>query len=77
MDQRTAGFRTLETVDEAIEKVLADPAVEQPTASVVARLKAVLDDDRKEADTENKDVIEGNGSPGEAQLESEIRNLVS
>ena len=45
MDQRTASFQTLERVDDAIEKVLADPAAEHPTASVVARLKAVLDDD--------------------------------
>jgi hypothetical protein len=75
MDQRKAGFRTLEKVDDAIEKVLADPAAEYPTASVVARLKAVLDDDQQKADRANKTIIRGNGSPGEAQLESEIRNL--
>jgi hypothetical protein len=75
MAQRTAAFRTLEKVDDAIEKVLADPASEHPTASVVARLKAVLDDDQKKADTDNKTVIQGNGSPGEAQLENEIRNF--
>lgn len=75
MDQRTAHFRTLEKVDEAIEKVLADPAAEHPTASVVARLKAVLEDDQKKADTENKAIIQGNGSPGEVQLESQIRNF--
>jgi len=75
MDQRTAHFRTLEKVDEAIEKVLADPAAEHPTASVVARLKAVLDDDQKKADTDNRAVIHGNGSPGEWELESEIRDL--
>jgi len=75
MDQRTAGFRTLEKVDDAIEEVLADPAAEHPTASVVARLKAVLDDDQKKADTNNRAVIYGNGSPGEGQLESQIRNL--
>ena len=45
MDQRAAGFRTLEKVDDAIEKVLADPTTEHPTASVAALLKAVLDDD--------------------------------
>lgn len=75
MDQRTAHFRTLEKVDEAIEKVLADPAAEHPTASVVARLKAVLEDDQKKADTDNKAIIQGNGSPGEVQLESQIRNF--
>jgi hypothetical protein len=76
MDQRTAHFRTLERVDDAIEKVLTDPATEHPTASVVARLKAVLEDDQKKADTDNKAVIQGNGSsPGEAQLESQIRNF--
>ena len=75
MDQRTARFQTLEKVDDAIEKVLADPAAEHPTASVVARLKAVLDDDQKKADTDSKAVIYGNGSPGEGQLESQIRNL--
>ena len=75
MDQRTASFQTLERVDDAIEKVLADPAAEHPTASVVARLKAVLDDDQKKADTDNKTVIQGNGSPGEVQLEREIRNF--
>jgi hypothetical protein len=75
MDQRTAGFRTLERVDDAIEKVLADPAAEHPTASVVARLKAVLDDDQQKADKANKTIIRGNGSPGEAELESEIRNF--
>lgn len=75
MDQRTAHFRTLEKVDEAIEKVLADPAAEHPTASVVARLKAVLEDDQKIADTDNKAVIQGNGSPAEVQLESQIRNF--
>lgn len=75
MDQRTAHFRTLEKVDEAIEKVLADPAAEHPTASVVARLKAVLEDDQKKADTDNKTAIQGNGSPGEVQLESQIRNF--
>ena len=75
MDQRTAHFQTLEKVDEAIEKVLADPAAEHPTASVVARLKAVLEDDQKKADTDNKAVIQGNGSPGEVQLESQIRNF--
>lgn len=75
MDQRTAHFRTLEKVDEAIEKVLADPAAEHPAASVVARLKAVLEDDQKKADTDNKAIIQGNGSPGEVQLESQIRNF--
>jgi hypothetical protein len=75
MDQRTAGFRTLEKVDDAIEKVLADPGREHPTASVVAQLKAVLDDDQRKADKANKTIIRGNGSPGEAQLESEIRNF--
>src|SRR6266481_4826056 len=75
MDQRTAHFRTLEKVDDAIEKVLADPTTEHPTASVAARLKAVLDDDRKKADTDSKAVIQGNGSPGEGELESQIRNL--
>ena len=75
MDQRTARFQTLEKVDDAIEKVLADPAAEHPTASVVAHLKGVLDDDQKKADTDNRAVIQGNGSPGEMQLESEIRNL--
>lgn len=75
MDQRTAHFRTLEKVEEAIEKVLADPAAEHPTASVVARLKAVLEDDQKKADTDNKAIIQGNGSPGEVQLESQIRNF--
>jgi type IV pilus biogenesis protein CpaD/CtpE len=75
MDQRTAHFQTLEKVDEAIEKVLADPAAEHPTASVVARLKAVLEDEQKKADTDNKAVIQGNGSPGEVQLESQIRNF--
>lgn len=75
MDERTAGFRTLEKVDDAIEKVLADPSAEHPTANVVARLKAVLDDDQKNADTANKNVIQGNGAPGEGQLESEIRNF--
>lgn len=75
MDQRTAHFRTLEKVDEAIEKVLADSAAEHPTASVVARLKAVLEDDQKKADTDNEAIIQGNGSPGEVQLESQIRNF--
>jgi hypothetical protein len=75
MDQRTAHFRTLEKVDDAIEKVLADPTAEHPTATVAARLKAVLDDDRKKADTDSKAVIQGNGSPGEGELESQIRNL--
>jgi len=75
MDQRTAGFRTLEKVNDAIEKVLADPSAEHPTASVVTRLKAVLDDDQKNADTANKNVIQGSGAPGESQLESEIRNF--
>jgi hypothetical protein len=75
MDQRTAGFRTLEKVDDAIEKVFADPAAEHPTASVVARLKAVLDDDQQKTDRANKTIIRGNGSPGEAQLENEIRNF--
>jgi len=55
--------------------VLADPTTEHPTASVAARLKAVLDDDRKKADTDSKAVIQGNGSPGEGELESQIRNL--
>ena len=71
MDQRTAHFRTLEKVDDAIDKVTA----EHPTATVAARLKAVLDDDQKKADTDSKAVIQGNGSPGEGQLESQIRNL--
>ena len=75
MDQRTARFQTLEKVDDAIEKVLADAAAEHPTASVVAHLKGVLDDEQKKADTDNRAVIQGNGSPGEMQLESEIRNL--
>lgn len=75
MDQRTASFRTLEKVNDAIEKVLADPSDEHPTASVVARLKAMLDEDQKKADTANKNVIQGGGAPGEAQLESEIRNF--
>jgi hypothetical protein len=75
MDQRTAHFRTLEKVDDTIEKVLADPTAEHPTATVAAQLKAVLDDDQKKADTDSKAVIQGNGSPGEGQLESQIRNL--
>lgn len=74
-EQRKAGFRTLEKVNEAIEKVLADRSTEHPTASVAARLKAVLDDDQKKADTANNNVISGGGEPGEAQLEDVIRNL--
>ena len=74
-EQRRAGFRTLEKVNEAIENVLADPSTEHPTASVAARLKAVLDDDQKKADTANNNVISGGGEPGEAQLEDAIRNL--
>jgi hypothetical protein len=73
--QRTAHFRTLEKVDEAIEKALADPAAEHPTASVVALLKAVLDEEEKKADRDNKAVIQGSGSPAESELESEIRDL--
>ena len=75
MDRRKAHFETLEKVDEAIEKVLADPAAEHPTASVAARLKAELDDAQRKADTSTKAVIQGNGSPEEMELENEIRNL--
>ena len=74
IDQRTAAFWTLEKVDDAIEKVLADPPTEHPTASVVARLKAVIDDEQKKADIDNKPVMYG-GSPRESQLEIQIRNL--
>jgi hypothetical protein len=75
MVQRTAHFRTLEKVDDAIETVRADPTAENPTAAVAARLKAVLDDDQKKADTDSKAATQGNGSPGEGELESQIRNL--
>jgi len=44
MDQRAAQLRTLERVDDAIEKMLADPAAKHHTASVVMRLKAMLAD---------------------------------
>lgn len=44
MDRRAADLRTLEKVDDAIEKVLADPAAKHHTASVVMRLKAMLAD---------------------------------
>jgi len=74
IDQRTAAFWTLEKVDDAIEKVLADPPTEHPTASVVARLKAVIDDEQKKAEIDNRPVMYG-GSPRERQLESQIRNL--
>lgn len=74
IDMRAAHFRALEKIDDAIEKVLADPAVEHPTASVVAQLKAALDDEEKKADTDNKAITQGN-APGERELENQIRNL--
>jgi hypothetical protein len=71
IDNRKVHFQALEKVDEAIEKVLADPAAEHPTASVAAQLKAVLDDEEKKADVNNK----GKASPSEFALEDQIRNL--
>jgi len=75
IDRRAARFRALEKVDDAIEKALADPAAEHPTASVVVQLKAALDDEQKKADTDSKRVIQGNGSSAEWELEREIRDL--
>jgi hypothetical protein len=75
IDKRKVHFQALETVDEAIEKVLADPAAEHPTASVAAQLKAVLDDEEKKADLDNKRNVQGNTSPSEFELGNQIRNL--
>jgi hypothetical protein len=75
IDNRKVRFQALEEVDEAIEKVLADTTAEHPTASVVAQLKAVLDDEEKKADIDNKSKVQGNASPSEFELENQIRNL--
>lgn len=75
IDNRKVHFQALEKVDEAIEKVLADPAAEHPTASVAGQLKAVLDDEEKKSDVDNKGNSQGNASPSEFELENQIRNL--
>jgi hypothetical protein len=75
VDNRKVHFDALEKVDEAIEKVLATSAPEHPTASVVAQLKAVLDDEEKKADIDSKGRVQGNASPSESELENQIRNL--
>lgn len=75
IDNRAAHFRALEKIDDAIEKVLADPVIEHRTASVVAQLKAVQDDEEKKADTDNKARNAGIGSPDEQELERQIRSL--
>lgn len=75
LNNRKAHLHALEKVDEAIEKVLADPAAEHPTASVVAQLKAVLDEEEKKVDTQPKGKVQDDGSPSEFELENQIRNL--
>jgi hypothetical protein len=75
IDRRKVRFQVLEKVNEAIEKVLADPAAEHPTAGVVAQLKAVLDDEEKKADIDSNGRIQGNASPSESELENQIRDL--
>ncbi len=75
IDKRKVHFQALETVDAAIEKVLADPAAAHPTASVAAQLKAVLEDEEKKADLDNKRNVKGNTSLGELELGNQIRSL--
>jgi hypothetical protein len=75
IEGRAAHFQALEKIDDAIEKALADPADEHPTANVVAQLKTALDDEQKKADTDSKHVVQGNGLSGEWELEREIRDL--
>jgi hypothetical protein len=74
IDNRKVHFQALEKVDEAIEEVLADSAAAHPTASVAAQLKAMLDDEEKKTDLDNKG-NKGNPSPSEVELENQIRNL--
>jgi hypothetical protein len=70
MDQRAAQLRTLEKVDDAIEKVLADPAAKDRTASVVMRLKAMLADYPMLAPCMDDCV-----TPEQRMLESQIHDL--